>query len=232
MAEWVRRNRIFVLLHGEVRDTADLAMSCVQLENASDVDVAALCFRSATLADIARVVTLVDSAYRGEASRRIWANEASLLDGRRTDHERVRALIEASQSLIVLAECAGKIIACAHIKQCGELCHFGMFSVCPELQGVGVGSAVLSECERFARKSWGSRAMEMSVIRQRDDLIAWYERWGYRRTGEAKPFPYGDERLRPRRSDLDFVVLEKPLRVGDMESGEIRSIHVNTPAPL
>jgi GNAT superfamily N-acetyltransferase len=192
-------------------------MTRVQIDKAPEGDAAALTFRCATLVDVDRIVTLVVSAYgsRSEASRRVWANEAGLLDGRRTDHASVRALIEASQSLIVLAERAGEIIACAHIKQRGELCNFGMFSVCPELQGAGVGSAVLSECERFARDSWGSRTITMTVIRQRDDLIAWYERRGYRRTGEPRPFPYGDESLRPRHPDLEFIVLEMPLRAGD-----------------
>jgi hypothetical protein len=52
----------------------------------------------------------------------------------------------------------------------------------------------------------------MAVLAQRDDLIAWYERRGYRRTGERRPFPYGDERYGiPRRPDLVFDVLSKPL---------------------
>jgi hypothetical protein len=52
----------------------------------------------------------------------------------------------------------------------------------------------------------------MTVIHLRDTLIAWYERRGYRRTGETEPFPYGDERFGiPRRDDLYFVVLEKAL---------------------
>ncbi|HRI66401.1 MAG TPA: GNAT family N-acetyltransferase [Polyangium sp.] len=193
-------------------------MSSVKIDNASEGNSAALSFRCATVMDIARVVTLVALAYsyRGEASRRIWTNEADLLDGRRTDHESMRALIESSQSLIVLAERAGQVIACAHIRQRGELCFIAMVSVCPELQGAGVGGAVVSECERFARASWGCRAMELTVIRQRDDLIAWYERRGYRRTGETRPFPYGDERFRPRRRDLEFVVLQKPLRAAEM----------------
>jgi ribosomal protein S18 acetylase RimI-like enzyme len=193
-------------------------MSSVRIDKAPEGDSVALSFRCGTLVDIPRVVTLVAAAYgyRGEASRRIWTNEADLLDGRRTDHESVRAYIEDSQSLIVLAERAGEIIACAHIKQRGELCYIGMVSVYPELQGAGVGGAVVSECERFVRASWGCRAMELTVIRQRDDLIAWYERRGYRRTGETRPFPYGDERFRPRRPDLEFIVLEKPLRAGDM----------------
>ena len=52
----------------------------------------------------------------------------------------------------------------------------------------------------------------MTVIAQRAELIAWYERRGYARTGEARPFPYGDPRFgEPRRDDLSFLVLEKPL---------------------
>jgi hypothetical protein len=46
----------------------------------------------------------------------------------------------------------------------------------------------------------------------RDALIAWYERRGYRLTGETQPFPYGDERFGlPQRDDLAFVVMEKGL---------------------
>jgi hypothetical protein len=52
----------------------------------------------------------------------------------------------------------------------------------------------------------------MTVIFLRTTLIAWYERRGYRLTGEIEPFPYGDERHgRPLRDDLHFVVLEKHL---------------------
>jgi hypothetical protein len=54
--------------------------------------------------------------------------------------------------------------------------------------------------------------MEMTVIVQREELIAWYERRGYRRTGSYKPFPYGQERFGiPRREDLRFEVLVKEL---------------------
>jgi len=52
----------------------------------------------------------------------------------------------------------------------------------------------------------------MTVIEQRAELIAWYERRGYRRSGEYQPFPYGDERFGiPRRDDLRFEVLVKDL---------------------
>ena len=54
--------------------------------------------------------------------------------------------------------------------------------------------------------------MRMTVIEQRAELIAWYERRGYQRTGEYRPFPYGDERFGiPRRDDLRFEWLVKTL---------------------
>jgi ribosomal protein S18 acetylase RimI-like enzyme len=87
-----------------------------------------------------------------------------------------------------------------------------MFSVRPVAQGRGWGRLILGEAERIARDEWDAATMIMTVLAQRDDLIAWYERRGYRRTGEARPFPYGDERFGiPRRADLHFVVLAKAL---------------------
>jgi len=71
---------------------------------------------------------------------------------------------------------------------------------------------MLEAAERWAIEHWSSRAMHMTVIVQRPELIAWYERRGYRRTGERKPFPYGDQRFGlPRRDDLAFEVLRRPL---------------------
>lgn len=90
--------------------------------------------------------------------------------------------------------------------------YFGMFAVDPTLQGGGYGRQVLAEAERIARDDFGATAMEMTVIRQREALIAWYERRGYTQTGERRPFPYGDERFGlPKRDDLEMVVLAKTL---------------------
>jgi ribosomal protein S18 acetylase RimI-like enzyme len=87
-----------------------------------------------------------------------------------------------------------------------------MFAVRPDQQGGGVGRALLAEAERIAREGWHCREMRMTVISIRDALIAWYERRGYRRTGQYKPFPYGDARFGiPKRDDLRFELLVKPL---------------------
>ena len=87
-----------------------------------------------------------------------------------------------------------------------------MFSVRPNLQNAGIGKAMLAEAERIARDEWSLSSMKMTVIDIRDELIAWYERRGYRRTGITKPFPYGDARFGvPKRDDLRFEILEKIL---------------------
>ena len=169
-------------------------------------------FRDAGIGDVDAVVALVESAYRGDASRQGWTTEADLLDGRRTGADDVLASLAKSRSRILLAERDGALLACAHVAEEDGAGYFGMFSVQPESQGVGIGKAVLHKAEHIVRDDWQLPAMRMTVIDVRDELIAFYERRGYRRTGITKPFPYGDARFGlPKREDLRFEVLEKSL---------------------
>jgi GNAT superfamily N-acetyltransferase len=174
--------------------------------------VATLTFRDAGVADVPSIVALVESAYRGDTSRSGWTTEADLLDGQRTDPAGVREVVEAPGARILLAEQDGVLLACCQLERRGESGYFGMFAVRPGRQGGGVGKVVLAEAERIAREEWGVARMEMTVISLREELIAFYERRGYRRTGELSPFPYGDERFGlPRRDDLAFERLVKEL---------------------
>ena len=171
-----------------------------------------LSFRPANHADIPPLVALVTSAYRGDVSRQGWTTEADLLDGQRIDPDVLARDIGRARSRILVAERGGEMLACAHVAEEDGAGYFGMFSVRPDLQGGGVGKAMLAEAERIAREEWQLPTMHMTVIDIRDELIAFYERRGYARTGIKKPFPYGDERYGiPKREDLRFEILEKPL---------------------
>jgi ribosomal protein S18 acetylase RimI-like enzyme len=171
-----------------------------------------LTFRAAEPADADAVVALVESAYRGEGSRTGWTTEADLLDGRRTGADDVLASIARPRSQVLLAEREGRLLACAHVAVEDDAGYFGMFSVVPGLQRAGIGRQVLAEAERIVRQDYGQAVMRMTVIDVREELIAYYERRGYRRTGIKKPFPYGDARFGlPKRDDLRFEVLEKAL---------------------
>ena len=119
-------------------------------------------------------------------------------------------LVSPAQHLLIARE-DGRILACVALTDRGAgLFYLGMFTVAPERQAGGLGRRLLSAAEDHARRL-GADRMEMQVIRQRPELIAWYERRDYRRTGESRPFPYAEPRYTPLRDDLAFVVLEKAL---------------------
>lgn len=190
-----------------------------------------LVFRFARSADVPAVVDLVESAYRGESSRAGWTTEADLLDGQRTDAEEISAVVAGPGSVMLLAEAGGRLVGCCQLQQrrppptsqtlstspFTAEAYFGMFAVRPGSQGQGWGGQILAEAERLAREEWSAGTMVMSVLAQRPDLVAWYERRGYRRTGETTPFPYGNERSGvPKRPDLSFAILAKPLAGGQV----------------
>lgn len=175
-----------------------------------------LAVRVATASDAAALCALVNSAYRGDSSRRGWTTEADLLGGQRTDVAALQAFIRDGTTegthVMLLHEDAAGPACCVQLERRGEEAYLGMLTVRPMDQGSGRGRGLLEAAERHAREVWGTRAVSMTVIEQRDELIAWYERRGYQRTGQTAPFPYDDERFgEPKRPDLRFVVLRKEL---------------------
>ncbi|OQW44078.1 MAG: GCN5 family acetyltransferase [Proteobacteria bacterium SG_bin6] len=171
-----------------------------------------LVIRPADSGDIPALHTLIESAYRGATAKRGWTHEADLLGGQRTDRVMLAEVISDPAQRILLAEQGGVLIGCVQL--CAKddgLFYLGLLSVAPDSQASGLGKRLLHAAEDEAHRA-GGRAIEMTVIRQRPELIAYYERRGYAPTGEARPFPYGDPRFgHPARDDLDFVVLMKAL---------------------
>jgi ribosomal protein S18 acetylase RimI-like enzyme len=168
--------------------------------------------RQAVAADAAAVTSLVNSAYRGDSSRAGWTTEADLLGGQRVDLESIEETLRRPDSVILLLEEGDLLMGCVHLERTEEAAYLGMLTIRPTAQGAGLGRHILESGERWAAAHWSSREIHMTVIVQRSELIAWYERRGYTRTGQRKPFPYGEERFGlPRREDLEFEVLRKSL---------------------
>src|SRR5690606_32686495 len=147
-----------------------------------------LAFRTATPADVPTLVALIESAYRGEASRAGWTTEADLLGGQRTDPAGVRAVIDSPAARLIIAEHGGSVVACCQLADRGYGGCVGVFAVTPTRQGGGIGKRVLEHAERTAVTALAVTRMELTVISAREDLIAWYYLFGYRRTGEFSPF--------------------------------------------
>ena len=169
----------------------------------------------ATDADLDAVAALVNSGFRGDSSRAGWTTEADFLGGQRTDPALLRAeLAAAPEAVLLLVRDApgGELLASVWLDpEEADVWHLGMLTVRPDLQARQLGRTLLAEAESYAAAR-GARRMRLTVINVRETLSAWYQRRGYVRTGETKPFPYGDERFGlPQRDDLHFEVFEKRL---------------------
>lgn len=167
----------------------------------------------ATHADVEPLHALIERAYRGDSARAGWTHEADLLSGQRTDVEALKALLPDNRNCILVARRDETVFGCVLISKRDEgIALLGLLSVDPERQAAGVGRALIAAAEHHARTAFGCTSIEMTVIRQRPELIDYYVRRGYALTGETRPFPHGDERFGlPRTPDLSFVVLAKSL---------------------
>jgi ribosomal protein S18 acetylase RimI-like enzyme len=169
-------------------------------------------FRYATSADCEAIVALVESAYRGEVSRQGWTTEADLLGGQRTDAEEVAGILAEAEGRLLLAIEGNQILGCVLMRREPDGIYLGMLAVRPGLQARGLGKHLLGEAEDRARREFGAKQARMTVIEQRRELIAWYQRRGYVDTGDTEPFPYGNPRIgMPKRDDLRFIVMKKAL---------------------
>lgn len=164
----------------------------------------------ATEQDVSKLNTLVNSAYRGDSSRRGWTTEADLLGGIRTDEPALFAMIRHPQATVLKYEADGQLLGCVYVEKKGDTLYLGMLTVLPDAQAGGIGKQLLTAAERVARERQ-CRVITMTVISQRHELIAWYERRGYVATGETQPFPSDDPRFGLPKQFLEFIVLEKPI---------------------
>ncbi|HHY49726.1 MAG TPA: GNAT family N-acetyltransferase [Alphaproteobacteria bacterium] len=167
-------------------------------------------YRYARPDDAASLHDLIERCYRGDEIAKEWASESAILKGPRTSRAEIAALLADPACRFLVAEDQGRIVGCALLERRGADAYFGMFSIEPRVQEVGLGKSVLARAEQEVRELWGARAMTLVVISLREALIAWYERRGYARTGAIYPFPFGPTTGEVRR-DFHLVELRKLL---------------------
>ena len=166
---------------------------------------------SAAIADdIPALDILVNSAYRGDTAMQGWTNEARLLDGLRTDPESLAQMMHKKHAVILKYCNNDKVIeGCVYLEKKDTVLYLGMLTVSPKLQSSGIGKQLLYASEEYALRQ-GCKSIEMTVISIRHELIEWYERHGYYKTGDRKPFPT-DEKFGIAKQPLEFIVMKKVL---------------------
>lgn len=162
----------------------------------------------ATLTDVAELNVLINSAYRGEESKKGWTTETDLVDGIRIDEPMlIDYLNNDAITILKYTNTAGNIIGTVYLEVKEDKLYLGMFSVSPALQNGGVGRALIEEAEVIA-KQLSLHTISMTVIRSRKELVSWYERRGYVFTGEIQPF-HDHGRFGAPKELIELIVMEK-----------------------
>lgn len=146
----------------------------------------ALTLREAVPSDAGVLVDLVHRAYRTEGG---WTTEAHLVSGQRADADEIRAAILDDEHLLLVAERDGAVVGCCYtaLHADGAGAELGLFAVDPDVQGGGIGRALLEEQAR-RRAAEGLASLDLRVLNSRPELAAWYERCGFRDVGRPVPF--------------------------------------------
>lgn len=162
--------------------------------------------RPATAGDLPALHRVIERAYRGDSARLGWTHEADLLSDTRTDLPALQAILaDPAQVLLTLFE-ANAPLGCVNVAdRGGGVAYLGLLCIEPTRQGEQLGRKLIAAAESHARDVIGCHMIEMTVIEQRRELIAYYERRGWQITGERRPFPV------PLDPPYFMTVLAKPL---------------------
>ena len=143
-------------------------------------------FEPASIDDAESINMLINRAYRGEEG---WTRETEIVEGERSSVNDVKELIQNPKAHLFITVINGTVAACICVEEKASEAYIGTFAVHPAFQNQGIGKKVLNLAEKYAANQLGSQKLLMVVISQRKELISFYERCGYRKTGEISEYP-------------------------------------------
>lgn len=166
--------------------------------------------RPATIAESEAVERLVNSAYRPADALPGWTHESGMVAGPRISRDQVEALIRRAGSVVLVGIVGGEPVACVHVEMSGDTSHIGMLAVDPAFQSRGMGRRLLGFAEEFSSLTFRAGKFAVEVITSRAELLQFYQRRGYHRTGRISPYPIDAGVGRPLHEGLTVEVLERP----------------------
>ena len=150
--------------------------------------------RLAEAADTEALVGLINEAF---------AVEKIVIEGERIDSEKVRALFETGNFLLLYE--AEQLVGCVYVEVKGKRGYLGLLGVRPDRQKSGFGRRLTTAAEDYFRKA-GCAAVDLRIVSVRGELPPFYERLGYAATAIA-PVPV----TIPLKIPSHFIVMSKSL---------------------
>ncbi len=167
-------------------------------------------FRKATITDVEAITKLVNNAYRPSTGVSGWTHESDIVSGDRTDIPQIIEILSKKDSVVIVGLNDETIIACVHVERVGRSSYIGMLAVDPSLQAHGVGKNMLAYAEKYAKDNFNPDKFVMAVVSARHELISFYQRRGYQKTGETMEYPLNAGVGQPKLENLKVEILEKP----------------------
>lgn len=165
--------------------------------------------RTAKTLDVGDIAQIVNSAYRPRSGAYGWTHEADLIAGARISAGQIAGILSKPDSVVLLGLIRSETAACVHIERVGGDSHIGMLAVTPSRQDSGIGKELLAHAEHYAHKMFLTHRFVMMVVSSRSELISFYERRGYQRTGSVMSYPRSAGVGIPLEADLKIEMLEK-----------------------
>jgi len=157
----------------------------------------AISVRRARPADAPALARLVNRAY---------AVEQFFVDGDRTSADEIVRMMATGEFVVI--ESPDMLAGAVYVETRG---YFGMLSVDPDFQGMGLGTRLVRIAEAICEAS-GARCVDLKIINLREELGRWYKSLGYQEVGIA---PYSH---RPVKQPCHFVQMRKTLTHLSMEA--------------
>lgn len=146
-----------------------------------------IAFRFALKYDAEEISRLVNDAYRPKSNSQGWTHEAELISGDRINAQQIEKLLQPKSS-ILLACLSEKIIACVHVENSADHVYIGMLACEQNYQGQGIGKEMLFQAEQYAFAHFKAKLFKMKILSSRPELLDFYQRRGYRLSGEVEEF--------------------------------------------
>jgi GNAT superfamily N-acetyltransferase len=150
--------------------------------------------RTAAPPDAPAIARLVNHAFRAERF---------FIAADRTDPDKVAALLQKGKFLLLFED--GALTGSVYTELRGERGYFGLLAVDPQRQRSGIGAHLIAAAEQYCRAA-GCRFMDLTFVNVRQELPAYYQRFGYVENG-ALPFPADQVVKIP----VHLVQMSKPL---------------------